>query len=63
MWNMSSSVRSRAKGYNFRIREFSAHVPIYMFTPNGDYEMMTLDQLMPKSFGPENLPSPEELLK
>ena len=48
---------------DFRIREFSAHVPIYMFTPNGEYEMMTLDQLMPKSFGPENLPPPEELLK
>ena len=47
---------------DFRIREFSGHVPIYMFTPNGDYEMMTLDQLMPKSFGPENLPPPEELL-
>ena len=46
-----------------RIREFSANIPIYMFTPNGECEMMTLDQLMPKSFGPENLPPPEELSK
>jgi hypothetical protein len=38
-----------------RIREFAPHVPIYMFTPDGSYEMMTLDALMPKSFGPENL--------
>jgi hypothetical protein len=46
-----------------RIREFSENVPIYMFTPDGEYEMMTLDQLMPKSFGPQNLLSPEELSK
>jgi hypothetical protein len=34
-----------------------------MFTPSGQFEMMTLDELMPKSFGPENLPPPEELSK
>jgi hypothetical protein len=32
-----------------------------MFTPDGEYEMMTLDQLMPKSFGPEDLLSAEGL--
>ena len=63
MWDMSSSVGFPAKRTDSRIREFSTQVPIYMFTPDGSYEMMTLDQLMPKSFGPENLPPPEELLK
>ena len=48
---------------DYRIREFSANVPIYMFAPTGEYEMMTLDELMPKSFGPENLPSQEQLSK
>lgn len=38
-----------------RIREFAPLVPVYMFTTKGDYEMMTLEQLMPKSFGPEDL--------
>jgi cytidine deaminase len=32
-----------------------------MFTAKGEYEVMTLDQLMPKSFGPEDLPPVEEL--
>ena len=46
-----------------RIREFCSDVPIYMFTPDGKYEMMTLQELMPKSFGPESLLSAEELSK
>jgi hypothetical protein len=46
---------------NCSIREFAPHVPVYMFTAKGEYEMMTLDQLMPKSFGPEDLPPVEEL--
>jgi len=46
-----------------RIREFSPDVPIYMFTPDGKYEMMTLQELMPNSFGPEHILSPEELSK
>lgn len=46
-----------------RIREFAPTVPIFMFTPNGEYDVMTLEQLMPRSFGPEQLPSPEELSK
>ena len=40
---------------NASIREFGPKVPIYMFTSSGEYEMMTLDQLLPKSFGPEDL--------
>ena len=43
------------------IREFAPNVPVYMFTAKGEYEMMTLDQLMPKSFGPEDLSPVEEL--
>jgi hypothetical protein len=46
-----------------RIREFCSDVPIYMFTPDGKHEVMTLQELMPKSFGPESLPSAEELSK
>jgi len=45
------------------IREFAPTVPIFMFTPNGEYDVMTLEQLMPRSFGPEQLLSPEELSK
>jgi len=52
-----------APSLTIRIREFSSDVPIYMFTPDGKYEMMTLQELMPNSFGPENLLSPEELSK
>ena len=47
--------KGHQKCFNFRIREFAPNVPIYMFTPDGNYEMMTLDVLMPKSFGPENI--------
>jgi cytidine deaminase len=46
---------------NSSIREFAPNVPVYMFSAKGDYEMMTLDQLMPKSFGPEDLPPVENL--
>jgi len=42
------------------IREFAPTVPVYMFTSKGDYEMMTLDQLLPKSFGPEDLIAPHK---
>jgi cytidine deaminase len=46
---------SSTGSFNGRIREFAPTVPVYMFTAKGDYEMMTLEQLMPKSFGPEDL--------
>lgn len=55
---MSSSVRIRItpnRIANGSIREFAPKVPVYMFTAKGDHEMMTLEQLMPKSFGPEDL--------
>lgn len=52
---MSSSVRIQVMHSHLRIREFEPKVPIYMFTSKGDYEMMTLDQLLPRSFGPEDL--------
>lgn len=38
------------------IREFGPTVPIYMFSGDGQKQLlMTLDQLLPNSFGPENL--------
>ncbi|ODQ63182.1 cytidine deaminase [Nadsonia fulvescens var. elongata DSM 6958] len=37
------------------IREFSSDVPVYMFTAQGDHELMTLTELLPNSFGPEHL--------
>lgn len=40
------------------IREFGPKLPVYMFTASGkDYKMMTLDELLPLSFGPEDLDS------
>jgi len=52
---VSASVRSIHSLSHVRIREFGPKIPIYMFTSSGEYEMMTLDQLLPKSFGPEDL--------
>lgn len=38
------------------IREFaSLEVPIYMFTNSGDLTVSTLEELLPLSFGPDNL--------
>jgi cytidine deaminase len=38
------------------IREFSSlDLPVYMFTTNGEYKMLKLEQLLPMSFGPEHL--------
>lgn len=37
------------------IREFSKEVPILMYGSTGDYKLMTLEQLLPCSFGPESL--------
>ncbi|PTB81324.1 cytidine deaminase [Trichoderma longibrachiatum ATCC 18648] len=41
------------------IREFCAmKTPIIMFDKNSDYVVMTVDQLLPMSFGPDALPPP-----
>ncbi|KAF4505014.1 hypothetical protein G6O67_007012 [Ophiocordyceps sinensis] len=41
------------------IREFcKPEVPIIMFDKNLDYLVLTLEQLLPMSFGPEDLPHP-----
>ncbi|OLL23483.1 Cytidine deaminase [Neolecta irregularis DAH-3] len=38
------------------IREFfSQDAPVYLLTPDGEYETMTVAQLLPNSFGPEDL--------
>lgn len=37
------------------IREFSRNVPIYMYAQNGDGVCMSLEELLPRSFGPEHL--------
>lgn len=38
------------------IREFcDPSTPIYMFNKDGEYKMMTLDELLPMSFGPDSL--------
>jgi len=38
------------------IREFSAlTVPVYMYNNKGDSQVMTVEELLPKSFGPEFL--------
>ena len=56
-------ISTLSQSLTIRIREFSSDVPIYMFTPDGNYEMMTLQELLPNSFGPENILSPEDLSK
>ncbi|KAM0332342.1 hypothetical protein ACHAQA_002619 [Verticillium albo-atrum] len=44
------------------IREFCGlETPIFMFNVNGDYVVLTLEQLLPLSFGPDVLPPPEVL--
>ncbi|KFA66556.1 hypothetical protein S40285_00683, partial [Stachybotrys chlorohalonatus IBT 40285] len=44
------------------MREFcSPSVPIIMFDKNDDFVVLTMEQLLPMSFGPENLPPPSEL--
>ncbi|TFB05587.1 Cytidine deaminase [Trichoderma ghanense] len=41
------------------IREFcTMQTPILMFDKNSDYVVMTVDQLLPMSFGPDALPPP-----
>ncbi|KAJ4860560.1 cytidine and deoxycytidylate deaminase zinc-binding region domain-containing protein [Trichoderma breve] len=41
------------------IREFcSLQTPVIMFDKNSDYVVMTIEQLLPMSFGPEALPPP-----
>ena len=40
---------------HFRIREFAPRVPVYMLAASGEYQMMMLEQLLPKSFGPEDV--------
>ncbi|KAF7498205.1 hypothetical protein DV113_003782 [Geotrichum candidum] len=37
------------------IREFGPKLPVYMFTATGKYKLMTLEELLPLSFGPEDL--------
>ncbi|EGY22851.1 Cytidine deaminase like protein [Verticillium longisporum] len=44
------------------IREFcTVETPIFMFNIKGDYVVLTLDELLPISFGPDVLPPPEVL--
>ncbi|GME54628.1 CMP/dCMP deaminase zinc-binding protein [Neofusicoccum parvum] len=45
------------------LREFlDLDTPIFMHTKGGEYKVMTMGELLPLSFGPDVLPSPEELL-
>lgn len=39
------------------MREFSANLTVIIGTTAGDYQVLTLADLLPHSFGPENLPS------
>ncbi|KAA8908335.1 cytidine deaminase-like protein [Sphaerosporella brunnea] len=46
------------------IREFAdLNMPIFMYDIDGGYEVMTLGQLLPMSFGPDSLPPPSEMAK
>ena len=43
-------------GCRQRIREFAGpHTPIHIANPDGVLETLTLEQLLPQSFGPDNL--------
>lgn len=37
------------------IREFGADIPVFMFKRDGHYVKMTLNELLPLSFGPDKL--------
>ncbi|KAK5020386.1 cytidine deaminase-like protein [Cryomyces antarcticus] len=44
------------------IREFCRpEMPVFMYDKNGEFVVMTVEQLLPMSFGPESLPPPHEL--
>jgi len=46
------------------IREFAdLSLPIFMFDVDGEHVVMTLGQLLPMSFGPDSLPSADEMAK
>jgi cytidine deaminase len=46
------------------LREFcELDTPIFMFDKNGRYEVKTMGELLPMSFGPDVLPSKETLKK
>ncbi|TKA60945.1 hypothetical protein B0A49_09951 [Cryomyces minteri] len=36
-------------------------MPVFMYDKNGEFVVMTVEQLLPVSFGPESLPPPHEL--
>jgi cytidine deaminase len=40
------------------IREFSTNLTVIIGNIEGEYQLLTLPDLLPHSFGPENLPSP-----
>ncbi|SPN97177.1 related to cytidine deaminase [Cephalotrichum gorgonifer] len=45
------------------IREFcGTSMPVFMFDRDNNFAVLTVIQLLPMSFGPDSLPSPEELL-
>ena len=47
-------------GCRQRIREFAEpQTPIHIAGPNGPLTTFTLDELLPQSFGPDHLPSPQ----
>ncbi|KAF1996275.1 cytidine deaminase [Amniculicola lignicola CBS 123094] len=44
------------------LREFCEDtVPVFMFSKTGEYKVKTMGELLPMSFGPEKLPSREEM--
>jgi cytidine deaminase len=46
------------------IREFcKLDMPVIMFDKNEDYVILTMEQLLPMSFGPDQLPTPPRLAK
>jgi cytidine deaminase len=46
------------------LREFcELNVPFFMFNKEGKYKVLTMEQLLPMSFGPDVLPPREELKK
>lgn len=40
------------------MREFAPHLTIIIGSTNGQYQVLTLPDLLPYSFGPDNLPRP-----
>ncbi|XP_031423660.1 cytidine deaminase b isoform X2 [Clupea harengus] len=58
--DMTDQFISPCGGCRQFMREFGASLDVYMSKPDGSYEETTVDALLPRSFGPEDLQMKKE---